>query len=242
MPYQVEEEGGPGLTRLLLWLLLGAAALFGGGDGNIPDSNGSHGPTGHRVLRGGMPGGRGGQLVAEEALDAEPTARVAERPMPVEGASAGVRSGLAGPWGDGAAQTASARAEATVDARVHAAAVSDGPARPHPALPNFPQDLVGSMSASGLRSLLTLWPPEERARAACIAGAETTGTQVIDWYPPRGAAGECGPWQIHPVHARRFAKYGGWERCADPVVNALVAREIWGESGWQPWTTAPRCN
>jgi hypothetical protein len=143
-------------------------------------------------------------------------------------------------------------AEATVDARVHAASVQTGEAR----LPLMGRDLGDDWAEPersiqyeweppGVRSLrpaiLSIWPASERARAACIAGAETTGTQVIDWYPPRGAAGECGPWQIHPVHAPKFVKYGGWERCADPMVNALVAFEIWSSDGFAPWTTAWRC-
>lgn len=85
-------------------------------------------------------------------------------------------------------------------------------------------------------AVLVLWPEGERARAACIVAQES------EWLPWKvGRAGERGLFGIHPVHAWRFEKYGGWDMAFDPMVNAQVAKEIWDEQGWVPWTSAPGC-
>ena len=64
----------------------------------------------------------------------------------------------------------------------------------------------------------------------------------VVWAESRGnpeavnpASGTCGLFQIHPVHWRRFERFGGWGACTDPEANLLVAHEIWLEQGWRPW-------
>lgn len=91
-------------------------------------------------------------------------------------------------------------------------------------------------SGNWTTAVFVLWPEAERARARCIVDQES------EWLPGAvGDAGERGIFGIHPIHAWRFEKYGGWDTAFDPMVNALVAREIWGEQGWVPWTSAPGC-
>ena len=64
----------------------------------------------------------------------------------------------------------------------------------------------------------------------------------VVWAESRGdpdavnpTSGTCGLFQIHPVHWRRFERFGGWGWCTDPKANLLVAHEIWLEQGWRPW-------
>jgi hypothetical protein len=48
--------------------------------------------------------------------------------------------------------------------------------------------------------------------------------------------GNWGLFQLNTVHRGRVARMGyRWEDVLDPRVNALVARAIFDEQGWQPW-------
>ena len=52
-----------------------------------------------------------------------------------------------------------------------------------------------------------------------------------------GAAGERGIAQLHPVHRHRFESKGwSWDDAFDPVYNLVVAKSIYDEQGWEPWT------
>lgn len=49
--------------------------------------------------------------------------------------------------------------------------------------------------------------------------------------------GNWGLFQINVVHKRRVANMGySWDQILDPFVNAAVARAIYDEQGWGPWT------
>jgi hypothetical protein len=215
----------PRLKRPLLWLLLGAV-LIGGCyvyPSHVEQRSDYSTESGPNVSR---PGGlaRGGD-------DAERTQDVAERPVAVPRMAAGVREGLAGPFGAPPADTRGQAdsLEANVDARVRALAVAE------------PQ--IGSVvevPADGVLQLLAVWPPEERARAACIAFWESRW----QWWAVN-EEGCAGLWQLcRRWHEWRLEPYGGWERVLNPEVNARVAHSIWSDWGgtWGAWAeTEWRC-
>lgn len=69
---------------------------------------------------------------------------------------------------------------------------------------------------------------------------ETGGT----WDPlSHGAADERGCFQILPsAHLDRVLSLGyTLEDLWDPTINGIVALDIWRDSSWIPWTTAPLC-
>lgn len=45
-----------------------------------------------------------------------------------------------------------------------------------------------------------------------------------------GAQGEQGLWQIHPVHGAVPS---------DPYAQAVIARALWEDQGWTPWSCKP---
>lgn len=107
--------------------------------------------------------------------------------------------------------------------------VAEGPLRPVWA----PVDVEFDRAA-----VLALWPPEERERAACVAEHES------HWNADAvGDAGERGIFQILPwAHIDKIHALGYTEAdLFQPMVNARIARTIWEDSGWQPWTTALLC-
>jgi hypothetical protein len=79
--------------------------------------------------------------------------------------------------------------------------------------------------------IIVFFPAEEWATAVYVRGRESSN---LPWVV--GAAGERGLFQIHPVHAARFDRFGGWDAAFDPWANTEVAAELWREFGWQPWS------
>lgn len=79
------------------------------------------------------------------------------------------------------------------------------------------------------------WPEEARSQALRVAGCESA------WNPgSRGDAGEWGLFQIHPSHRWRFQSlFGELADPLSPVQNAVVARQIWADEAWEPWTCQP---
>lgn len=79
------------------------------------------------------------------------------------------------------------------------------------------------------------WPESAIPDAVAVAGCES------GWFPGAvGTVGELGIFQVHPVHFPRFeARWGAEARPANPLQNAIIAREIWAEQGWRPWSCAP---
>jgi soluble lytic murein transglycosylase-like protein len=51
------------------------------------------------------------------------------------------------------------------------------------------------------------------------------------------SAGATGVFQIMPVHTWRVRKVGG-KHLADPLTNVRVARSLYEDEGWRPWTCA----
>lgn len=90
-------------------------------------------------------------------------------------------------------------------------------------------DLSRSIMLDVLRA--TGWPTYLHQGALNVSACES------DWNPrARGAVGEYGLFQIHPVHLWRF----DGRNPLDPYENARVALEIFNESGgWGPWTCKP---
>lgn len=83
------------------------------------------------------------------------------------------------------------------------------------------------------------FPDGECAVLSCV-----TWTESRDDDDAVGAAGERSRYQLHPVHAGRFAAHGwDFERDARDWRRAIViAYEVWQASGgWGPWTSAPGC-
>lgn len=53
--------------------------------------------------------------------------------------------------------------------------------------------------------------------------------------------GNWGLFQINKVHTGRVAAHGfAWSEMLYPWQNAVVAADLWAESGWQPWSCARR--
>ena len=79
------------------------------------------------------------------------------------------------------------------------------------------------------------WPEEARSQALRVAGCESS------WNPgTRGDAGEWDLFQIHPAHRWRFQSlFGELADPLSPVQNAVVARQIWADEAWEPWTCQP---
>jgi hypothetical protein len=93
------------------------------------------------------------------------------------------------------------------------------------------------LSFKEMQTLLaaTAWPAAVRSEALAVSGCESS------WHPAAtGGHGEIGLFQIHPVHAWRFTEqFGAAADPSDPHQNAAVARQLWGEEGWAPWSCAP---
>lgn len=91
-----------------------------------------------------------------------------------------------------------------------------------------------------LLALIAVTFPEDAARAVAIAHCESGGFDPAVVYGPRtGSAGERGVLQIHPVHRDRIRRMGlTWDAMFEPAANLRVARALYDESGWQPWTCA----
>jgi len=88
---------------------------------------------------------------------------------------------------------------------------------------DYPPELVAAVQGYS-------WRVED---ALAVAWCEMGG----HWNPTAiGAAGERGPFQLHPIHAGRWPDY--WEGSMIPSRNAEMAFDIWSESGWGPWTCA----
>ena len=83
------------------------------------------------------------------------------------------------------------------------------------------------------------FPSGECATLRCISWAESR-----DDDDAVGEAGERSRYQLHPIHADRFAAHG-WDFYADSRLEErgrVIAFEVWQASqGWGPWTSAPEC-
>lgn len=76
--------------------------------------------------------------------------------------------------------------------------------------------------------------PEDPDTAVRVIACES------HWNPwATGRQGERGLAQIHPIHRARVEAMGlTWDDMFDPLANLRVARAIWEESGWAPWSCA----
>ena len=90
----------------------------------------------------------------------------------------------------------------------------------------------------------------ERGRVICaissVFGAHTgAGVRIASCeskLDPRaqGAAGEKGLMQVHPIHRKRVEAMGyTWEQMTIPAFNLVVAKAIYDEQGWAPWSCQP---
>jgi len=75
--------------------------------------------------------------------------------------------------------------------------------------------------------------PEQYAKAERVAACES-GLRP-NAVSPGGA--NWGLFQINTTHKRMVANMGySWDQILDPYVNAKVARRLYNESGWRPWS------
>lgn len=85
-----------------------------------------------------------------------------------------------------------------------------------------------------VREVFGRFGPVVADEAVRVASCETGGT-----FDPNATNGQhLGLFQIsRAYHADRVQRMGYlWAQLADPEVNALVAADIYAESGWGPWT------
>ncbi len=76
--------------------------------------------------------------------------------------------------------------------------------------------------------------PEQYNTAVRIATCESN-------LNPRAVSptNDHGLFQINYIHRSRVNSMGySWSQIYDPYVNARVARSLYNESGWRPWTCA----
>jgi hypothetical protein len=75
-----------------------------------------------------------------------------------------------------------------------------------------------------------------------LADARAIADCESEFYPGAvSPTNDHGVFQIHrPVHERQFERVTGqpWSQVYDAQTNALYARWLWEQSGWQPWTCA----
>ena len=93
----------------------------------------------------------------------------------------------------------------------------------------------GSFSEGDTETILARagWPSEARDDALRLIECESE--RKPDAIGPEG---EAGLFQIHPIHHERFEEEFGSD--ADPLgprQNAVIALQIWEESGWAAWST-----
>ncbi len=80
------------------------------------------------------------------------------------------------------------------------------------------------------------FPAHQETNAMSVARCES-GYRA-DAVSPDGA--NHGLFQINNVHSGLVASMGyEWRELYDANVNAHVARRIWNEGGWNPWTCQP---
>jgi hypothetical protein len=111
---------------------------------------------------------------------------------------------------------------------------------PSPVLEVRPSHVVrvyggGSLPEPALRAVLADagWSGDSLDEAVDVAGCESS------WDPrTTGDAGEAGLFQIHPIHFVRLDDLGASDPF-DPLANAVLARILWLERGWEPWSCQP---
>ena len=117
------------------------------------------------------------------------------------------------------------------------ASSEDGPATGTIVPRTLPTPASEPLSRTQMDAVLEVagWPEEVRTQALLVAGCESS------WDPATlGDAGEWGLFQIHPAHRWRFQSlFGDLADPRSPVQNAIVAREIWADEAWEPWTCQP---
>jgi hypothetical protein len=100
-----------------------------------------------------------------------------------------------------------------------------------------PQTLMEQAPFEVALAVQAAFPAEVWEDALAVARCESnwafTDPKVTS---PRRA--NAGVFQINKVHRKRVAALGyTWDQVrTDPMVNALVAADIWREQGWRPWT------
>ncbi len=80
------------------------------------------------------------------------------------------------------------------------------------------------------------FPSSQHAKAMDVIECESN----FDPEAISPGGGNHGLFQINNVHKTMVANMGySWNPdIYDPYINAKVARVLWNESGWQPWTCA----
>lgn len=79
------------------------------------------------------------------------------------------------------------------------------------------------------------FPAAQHDRAIAIAQCESgLNPKAVS---PGG--GNWGLFQINTVHKPMVQKMGySWDQITDPYVNSKVARTLYNQSGWSPWSCA----
>ena len=97
-----------------------------------------------------------------------------------------------------------------------------------------PEAASTTLSIEQMQAIIARHFPEQPAAAWAVAWCESRA------YPRAvGAAGERGLMQIAPVHLPRILKLGyTWDDMFLAEPNVVVARDIWDEAGWAPWSCA----
>ena len=94
---------------------------------------------------------------------------------------------------------------------------------------------LSSCATSGdpVRDAIAREFPEQYAKAERVARCES-GLRANAVSP---GGGNWGLFQINTAHRRLVASMGySWDQILDPYVNAKVARRLYNESGWRPWS------
>jgi hypothetical protein len=81
-------------------------------------------------------------------------------------------------------------------------------------------------------TIASLWPADQVARACRIAMCESNGNPGAQ----NNSSSAAGLFQLLSLHAWRFEAHGwSWADRYNGARNAVVAHDLWTESGWAPW-------